>query len=32
MNRGAQNTFQKGNKEFITELIFANDSLSRHMK
>ena len=32
MNSGTQNTFQKGNKGSIIDLMFANDALSRHIK
>nr|AMS38363.1 hypothetical protein [Bactrocera tryoni] len=32
MNTGTQNTYQKGNKGSIIDIMFANDSLSRHIK
>ncbi len=32
INSGTQNTFQKGNKGSIIDLMFANDALSRHIK
>ncbi len=32
INSGTQNTFQKGNKGSVIDLMFANDALSRHIK
>ena len=32
INSGTQHTFQKGNKGYVIDLMFANDGLSRHIK
>ena len=32
INSGTQNTYQKGNKGSVIDLMFANDALSRHIK